>query len=98
MTAQENPSAAKGTSFNIPFLIFAVIFNLAWVMGWLLAPALVIRPQLEAKTLAKAKTFPDADVARFNFFPVSYDQETHMIPPFNTNLGNCLGLSCLHIV
>ena len=92
MTVQESISGVRRTSFNIPFIIFAVIFLIIWITGWFLSPSLIIEPRLKAKILARAKSFPDAAIPRLNFLPIIYNQETHMISSFNTNFENCVGL------
>src|SRR5438552_1073049 len=92
MTLQESTSEKRRTSFNVPFIVFAAIFIFTWMTGWLLSPSLIIEPRLEAKIVATAKSFPDAETPRFNFLPVIYNQETHMVSSFNTNFKNCLGL------
>lgn len=92
MTVEESVSGVRRTSFNIPFITFAVIFLFTWITGWFLSPSLIIEPRLKAKILARARSFPDAAIPRLNLLPVIYNQETHVISSFITNFEKCLGL------
>jgi hypothetical protein len=97
MTQQDNNPPKQRDPLSPAFFLFTLIFVLAWTTWWLLFTELVINPRLEAQILARAKSFPELDQPHFDFFPVIYNQETHMISPFNTTFDKCFGLSHFYL-
>lgn len=97
MTQQDDNPPKQRNPISPAFFLFTLIFILAWSAWWFLFTELVINPRLEAQILARAKSFPELDQPHFDFFPVIYNQETHMISPFNTTFDKCFGLSHFYL-